>query len=84
MTQRTLTISYDDADVHNTLSVASDDPTHKHLGDGIIYTICPSPSGNPNNAAISILNVGDLTLAQVSNYTLNLANHVADRIESYL
>jgi hypothetical protein len=85
MTTRTLTVTYDDQAIHDTLVVTSSDPGHGKLDQGVIFVASPSPtSDDPNKIAIGTYNVGDLTGGKVFEYALNVVTHIEARIRGDL
>jgi hypothetical protein len=83
MTQRTLTVTYDDQNIHDTLTVATDDPGHARLNEGVIFIASPSPTPGADDArhmAIGIYNVGDLSGNRVYDYAHNVVGRIVERL----
>lgn len=74
MTQQSVTITYDDADIHSTLQVGATDPQLSGLRDGAVVFMMPAE----RRVQFSVLNVGNISVAKMAACTQTLTQYIID------
>jgi hypothetical protein len=72
MTQQTVTITYDDKNIHDTLVVRASDPQLAGLANGAVVFMMP----DEKRVKFSVLNVGDLTVSKMAACTQTLTQYI--------